>query len=168
MELETNKLTVDFKVEVADNLDEVIVFACNDVVVKDGRMTYTAYIDKEKLIDMFKRNTPTKVLLHEKLYGGPITDNIIYSQHKIDCCCPNCHRFLLSKTITYTWYPDGEQYEPNTQGAKDKHCRECGQALDWSDVEFEYTLDNDRKQIKVIYKNKEKENGTEKAPNENH
>lgn len=157
MEISTNELAVKFRVSVEENLEEIITIACNDICRDLGEMYYTVYIDKNKLTDMFKRNQPREVLLYENAGENEVYEPYqLKTWHKLRCECPNCRRVLYVKEVSYTVTTNTKKFYPHVLGSKFKYCYDCGQALDWSNTEFSYDIDEETNKLKVTPKIKEK------------
>ena len=162
MELKTDKLFVSFKVEVTEQFDDVITVACNDIARESNDIVYTAYINTDKLIDMLKRNQPKEVIAKtnylESLSYDPY---ILKTWHTLNCRCPNCNTRLYTEEVTYTVRTKDNTYDPRVNGKKFRYCPDCGQALDWSNTEFNYDIEEGADKLKVTPKNKEKGNELE-------
>lgn len=89
-----------------------------------GGTTYEEItVDKNKVLDMLRKHTAKKVILHEEGLRRHDSMDIEYSAH-----CPECNihirRVFKNASGRFFWFGPNHAH----------YCEECGQKLDWSEI----------------------------------
>ena len=106
-----SKVVNEYKVKVAEKLDNDIFGVCIQLLKEEG-ITHEYVLNKEFIVNAVKKAIPAKPT--DKIQIGVSSDGKRYEGK-----CPVC----LEKVTQPKW------------GEKQSYCEKCGQKLDWSDTE---------------------------------